>query len=241
MSKARKTAIVLCLVVFLVSGWMVGRYYIGNIVEDRELTGMEPSGSDAGSRMEKLYEENDDFVGWLKIPGTSVNYPVMQSDKEEPEYYLYRDFRKEPSEIGVPFADVGSDTEKSRNILIYGHNIKSGQVFHDLLGYEEKSFWKEHRTFTFNSVDHGKRRYEVVAAAYTRIYPQGSGAFKYYDYAYIGDKDTYKEYVNGVLDMACYDTGIRPGYGQKLITLSTCAYHTENGRFIVLARELSKR
>ena len=81
------------------------------------------------------------FIGWLKIPGTDINYPVMQTVADE-DYYIDKDFDQEYSRVGMLFADASSDVKTpSDNILIYGHNMKSGNMFHDLLLREEEVFF----------------------------------------------------------------------------------------------------
>ncbi len=90
--------------------------------------------------LEALYAENDDIVGWIQIPDTRINYPVMQT-KNQNEYYLRKNFQKEYSIAGTPFMDVESDIDlPTLNWTIYGHNMKSGTMFHDLLEYADEPF-----------------------------------------------------------------------------------------------------
>jgi len=142
-----------------------------------------------GNTYAELWEENNDIVGWITVDGTNIDYPVMQT-KDDPEYYLRRDFEREYSVSGTPFMDADSDMETpSSNWLIYGHNIKSGIMFHDLLKYKDEDFYNEHSTFTFVTIKDGgeseENTYEVIAAAYSEIYPTDSTEFKYYKYASI--------------------------------------------------------
>ncbi len=186
-----------------------------------------------------LYKKNPDLFGWLRIEDTSVDYPVMYTP-EEPEYYLHRSFDKTYSSSGVPF--LAADCyEGCGNYLIYGHNIKRGSMFSVLLSYEDQSFWQKHPIITFDTLyEHGE--YEVLAAFYSKIYPEDEkDVFRYYQYTDLTDKTIFEEYLNQTEDSALYDTGIKASYGDTILTLSTCAYHTENGRFVVVAKKIANK
>ncbi|MEE3362054.1 MAG: class B sortase [Anaerovoracaceae bacterium] len=225
-----KIVLVVSIIVFAVSaGVLIHHWWIGH--EDEK--NFEELRVNGGHDLTELHKQNSDIVGWLKIPNTKVDYPVMQTPNEN-EYYLRRNFRKEHSVAGTPFMDAGSVIGTSKNYLIFGHNMKNGTMFHDILKYEDREFWEKNRTFTFDTLD-GNHKYRVVAAFRSQIYSKSSKKFKYYSYASITDKQTYDEYVSNAKQLCSYDTGVTPTYGQQLITLSTCAYHVKNGRFAVVA------
>lgn len=184
----------------------------------------------------RLYKYNNDFVGWIKIEDTDIDYPVMQSMYEE-EYYIYRDFDKQSSSAGTLFVDTSSDIIMSDNILIYGHNMHTGKMFHDLLEYESEEFYKNHKTFTFNTI-HGDGTYEVIAAFRTKIYEVDYTGFKYYQFFDASSEEEFMNYVKNCVSMTPYTITNDVKYGDKLITLSTCAYHTTNGRFVVVAKKI---
>lgn len=184
----------------------------------------------------RLYRQNNDFIGWIKIEDTDIDYPVMQSMYEE-EYYIYRDFEKQSSSAGTLFADTSSDIVMSDNILIYGHNMHTGKMFHDLLEYENEDFYKDHKTFTFNTI-HGDGTYEVIAAFRTKIYEVDYTGFKYYQFFDASSEEEFMSYVRNCVSMTPYTIVNDVKYGDKLITLSTCAYHTTNGRFVVVAKKI---
>lgn len=186
----------------------------------------------------RLYKKNNDFVGWIKIEDTDIDYPVMQSMYEE-EYYIYRDFDKQSSSAGTLFIDTSSDVIMSDNILIYGHNMHTGKMFHDLLEYEDEEFYKNHKTFTFNTI-HGDGTYEVIAAFRTKIYEVDYTGFKYYQFFDASSEEEFMNYVKNCVSMTPYTIVNDVEYGDKLITLSTCAYHTTNGRFVVVAKKIEE-
>ena len=188
----------------------------------------------------ELSERNPDIAAWILIPGTKLNYPVMHTPKD-PEYYLYRNFNKEYSSSGVPFIDAKSTLEgqpegQSDNLLIHGHNMKNGSMFAQLLLYKDEEFFKEHPTIEFYTPT-GKKNYDIISVFPTKIYSKKSLEFKYQSFINAKGQGEFDTYVEAINIFSMYDTGIMAKYGDKLMTLSTCAYHTDNGRFVVVAKE----
>ena len=186
----------------------------------------------------KLFKKNHDFKGWLTIKDTEIDYPVMCTPWNE-EYYLRRDFNGEYSEAGTLFIDTDSDYKKpSDNILIYGHNMNSGKMFHDLLKYENVSFYQDHKFITFDTIKR-EGTYEVIAAFRTKIYPDSDyTSFKYYTFFNATTSEEFDEYVRNCKELTPYETENTAVFGDELITLSTCAYHDENGRYVVVAKRV---
>lgn len=182
-----------------------------------------------------LYEQNPDFYGWIKIEGTKIDYPVMYTP-QEPEKYLHTDFDNQYSYSGVPFME-DTCTPDSDNMIIYGHNMANGTMFRDLIQYEKQSFWELHPQIQFDTLFE-EQTFEVVAAFYDRVYYKSEDVFKFYQFIDAEDKLEFDNAVDQFRKKAIYDTGIIPEYGEQLITLVTCAYHTDNGRFVVVARRI---
>ena len=188
-------------------------------------------------KFEELYRQNHDFIGWLTIDGMVIDYPVMQTPDDE-EYYLHRDFDGEYSRAGTPFIDTASDVKTpGDNIIIYGHHMQTGKMFHDLEDYEDEAFYSEHKYITFDTI-YGNGTYEVIAAFRTQIYPVDYTGFKYYEFFNASTKEEYDSYVSNCKSLTGYNIPVTAAYGDSLITLSTCAYHTENGRFVVVAKKI---
>lgn len=251
MSLGRKIILVICLIVFVGSAGVLLDYFVkgakeqGNMEALKEMKGVEDLVTEKGTVVAKyaeLYKANNDIIGWVKVKGTKVDYPVMQT-QNDPEYYIRRDFNKASASSGTPFMDATSDIFiPTSNFMIYGHNMKNGTMFHDLLKYEKKDFYKEHKTFKFDTIyKGGQGTYEVVAAGYTEIFPKDSTAFKYYQYPAITSEAEFYEYIKGVKAISIYDTGVSVEYGDQLVTLSTCAYHKEDGRFIVVGKRVDAK
>ena len=247
MSLGRKIVFVLCLIVFVGSAGMLLNYFLTGMREQSSLedlaklkTEREDMKTDKGTVIGKyvdLYEANSDIIGWITVDGTKIDYPVMQT-QDDPEFYLRRNFQKEHATAGVPFMDASSDIfVPTSNFLIYGHNMKNGTMFHDMLKYKDKSFYQEHKTFRFDTIyKGGQGTYEIIAAGYSNIYPEDSDAFKYYQYAGITSRSDFNEYLKGVKELSEYNTGVSAEYGDQLVTLSTCAYHEKNGRFFIVGK-----
>ena len=183
-----------------------------------------------------LYRINPDIVGWIQIPGTRVDYPVMQSPDNK-DYYLKRNFHKEYTEHGSIYArEVCDIFSPSDNITIYGHRMRDGSMFYDLEKYKQKSFWEENRYIVFNDLKE-RHTYEIFAVFLTTA-SAGKG-FKYHEFVNAADVAHYNEFIATCKSLSLYDTGITPRYGNKLITLSTCEYSQTHGRLVVVARRIS--
>lgn len=182
----------------------------------------------------QLYEQNPEMVGWLRIDGTVIDYPVMHTP-DNPEKYLHRDFKGDYSYPGVPFIDYRCKLD-SDNLVIYGHNMTDGSMFRTLTDYQQKNHWESHPVIRFDSL-YEEREYEVVAAFYDRIYYTHETNFKFYNFIDAANEAEYERAMEQFRKKSLYDTGVTPKYGQQLITLVTCTYQVENGRFVVVACE----
>lgn len=182
-----------------------------------------------------LKEKNSDFFGWVCIPDTIVDYPVMHTPENE-TYYLYRSFDKATSHSGVPFLSKDSYIG-SGNYLIFGHNIKDGSMFHMITDYADVEFWREHPVIRFDTMEEAGE-YEILGAFYSKDYTPEETGFRYYQYGDLSDPELFTSYVSEVKRASVYDTGITAEYGDQLLTLSTCSYHVDNGRFVVVGRKI---
>jgi sortase B len=179
-----------------------------------------------------LFEQNNELVGWIRIEGTGIDYPVMQTPSN-PDYYLKHSFEKTWSDYGVPYVDAGCTVGVSNNLIIYGHNMKNGTMFHDLVNYTKKDFYEAHPVICFDTVD-APGRYHVIAAF---RYNTNKETFVYNEHTDM-DEAEFTEYVENCRARSIYDTGFTAEYGDQLITLSTCEYTYTNGRFVVVAKKI---
>lgn len=262
-------------VIFLVSAFMVGSYFIESIQAQSdydEITKLMESGKDQVQstvpfippvqripeipdstdpsvpaettatptilpEYAALYLQNDDMVGWIEIEGTKLNYPVLQTP-EEKDFYLHRDFNKEPSKHGAIYVQENCDVwTPSDNVVIYGHNMKDGSMFATLLKYRKQDYWEEHRFIYFNTLLE-RHTYEIVAVFKTSA-TVGKG-FDYHLFVDAENEEEFNEYIEEIRKLDYYDTGVDAEYGDKLITLSTCEYTLTNGRLVVVAKRVAE-
>lgn len=188
-------------------------------------------------QLEKLQKENEDIIGYLEIEGTNISYPILQSSDND--YYLTRNYKKEKASGGSLFLDKDFDLdEPSTNYLIYGHRMKNGTMFEDLMKYAKEDFYKEHPNikFTTNKED---VEYEIIAVFYSRVYYKSEkDVFRYYYFVNAENEQEFNEYIENSKKASIYDTGKTAEYGDQLMTLSTCEYSQEDGRFAVVARKI---
>lgn len=229
MGKIRKILFVICLIVFLVSGGILAKYFYDGHKVQQAFNKLEEEYS-----LSELSAQNSDTFGWVKIDDTKLSYPVMFTP-EDPEFYLRRNFQKEHSMAGTPFIDGYTDIEESMNWIVYGHHMKDGTMFRTLLDYDDEGFYEQHPVITLDTVKYGKHKYQVFAFGKTDALKEG---FNVYDYTNVKNEYDYNNYVKGLKEMSKFDTGITPKYGQKIITLSTCSYHSDEGRYVVAAVEI---
>lgn len=188
------------------------------------------------AKVKSLKMEYPDVVGWLEIEGTNINYPVMQGTDNS--YYMTHDYKKEYAKSGSLFLDKDYDWSiPSSNLLIYGHNNKDGIMFQELLKYKDESFYKQHPTFKFTTPEEDAE-YEIISAFLSRVYYKSEkNVFRYYYFVHAENEQQYDDYVLNAKKASLYDTGKTAKYGEQLITLSTCEYSQEDGRFVVVARK----
>lgn len=185
----------------------------------------------------EIYADNPDLVGWITIEGTVLDYPVMHTP-ENGEKYLYKNINGNFDVNGLPFIEDGCSMDpESDNIIIYGHNMNSGKMFASLMKYAKKDYWEEHPTIRFSTL-YEEREYKIIAAFYDRVYYKYEDCFKFYQFIDAKDEAHFEEAVSYFKENAEYDTGVTAEYGDRLITLVTCAYHVKNGRFVVVAKEV---
>lgn len=185
----------------------------------------------------ELFKLNPHLVGWISIEDTNVNYPVVQTAQDNADYYLYRNYYKENDAHGCIYVREQCDVFKpSDNITIYGHRMKDHTMFGHLAKYERKEFWQDHQFIQFNTLK-AHHTYQIVTV-FTTTANLGEG-FQYHLYEDFLDEAECNEFLTTAKANALYDTGLSAAYGDKFITLSTCEYTKENGRLVILAKQIS--
>lgn len=188
-------------------------------------------------RYEALHERNADMVGWLRIPDTVIDYPVMYLENDN-DFYLAHNFDKAEDVNGLLVLDKRCEPDASGiNNLIHGHNMDSGAIFGTLYLYRDYSYYEAHSKIHFDTL-YEERTYEIIAVFVSSVYNSNANEFAYYDYINIETEQEFNDYVQTAKDLSLYDTGKTATFGDELITLSTCEYSRANGRLVILGRRL---
>lgn len=261
-------AIVLLLIVFGVSAFMVGSYILEgkeqkekydslSAIKDSakenatvptetapEATDPEGTFSEAEIRDEngmlveygEIYALNPDVVGWIRMDGTEMDYPVMQTP-DRPNHYLYKDFDGKQSARGSIYIREECDmNEPSDNITIYGHNMRDGSMFACLNDYVNKEAWDNNPLIFFDTL-YEYHVYKIFAVFKTSA-NIGEG-FTYHNMIDAQNKEDFDSFISTCKQLSFYDTGVTPVYGDKIICLSTCEYTLDNGRLVAAAVRIS--
>lgn len=251
----RKVLILICCIIFCYSGWHLLSYYYETRTSKKEFQTLETIAfeevkdetetiKETGKKeqqeakkekkfqYDKLKEQNEDIFGWITIEDTRIDYPVMYRDGDN-EFYLHHNFQKEYSITGTPFLDGNWNSKtKTDNFIIYAHHMKDGSMFADLMKYEDPKFYKQQKQVTFYT-ENQKYTYEIFAVCRVSAdYEQD-----FYDMMQLEPKD-YESYLEKIKEKALYATDSYPREQEQLLLLSTCEYSEENGRLIVLAKQI---
>lgn len=185
-----------------------------------------------------IYKENKNFAGWLTISDTNIDYPVMQT-KDESNYYLDHTFSGEEDSNGTLFIDSRNDLiDRSTNIIIYGHNMKSNAMFGSLKKYLDEEYWRSHKTIQFDTI-YEKGTYEVTAVCLGKVEYQDEDVFRYYDFLNAENKKDFKAFQKSVKESAVLSDENPVEFGDELLTLSTCNRYVENGRLYIVAKKIA--
>lgn len=243
----------LLILVFCISAGILYYHMVAVPKENRELTETlkedfpggqlpeEPSGEEqpAGEKstmqplvdLAALQEQYPDIKGWLTIPDTGIDYPVLQGRADEPEYYLHRNYKGEQDINGSLFLQWNCDVREGENLIIYGHNMNSGVMFGNLDKYASYDYYKEHPTVLFQTVD-GVSAYTIMAIlkADVSMFPFQQVSFQEPDglFSYIMQAKGLQLFDNGKTLAA--DDAVK-----QVLTLVTCSYEWNGARNIVVA------
>ena len=183
---------------------------------------------------EALLSTNPDTVGWLSVPDTTIDYPVVQSDNNET--YLRTDFEGNENISGCVFLDASYNSSRSpkpQNSVLYGHSVKNGEgLFNDLHYYLDENFYNAHRIIRYDRPN-DPAEWEIFAVL--EVAPT-------YDYRRPDFKNSedFLNYFNKIQAESLYKTEdtIKIQSTDEILTLSTCSFNMDNGRLIILAHRI---
>jgi|GEM_PF-3082231 sortase B len=188
---------------------------------------------------EELHNSNPDFAFNISIKDTDIDYPVMYTPNE-PEKYLHMDINGKYSIDGLPFIDERCTLKpRSDNLLIYGHNMQDGTMFTSLVAYEDKAYYLEHPIIVIEN-NEVLEEYQILSTFYDRVYYQDETVYKFYNFIDADSESDFNDNIDILKAKAIYDSGITAEYGDNLISLVTCTYQVDNGRFVVVAKKVKE-
>lgn len=223
-----------------------GSYSLSEDGEDGDGTSTEHKWSDAYvdessltvlSQFDDLLSQNSDLAGWIEIPDTDINYPIMQTTDNE--YYLTHDFDKADDTNGALFVDYRSDlVNPTTNTIVYGHNMKSGMMFGSLKKYLDQDYYEQHKTINFSTL-YEERTYEVVAVCLSKVAYQDDDSYRYYNFIDAANDSEFQAFYENAQSLSVYGTEIDLDVEDQILTLSTCNSYVDDGRLFLLAKRVS--
>ena len=247
--KGRKILLIFCTVVFIYSSINILDYFyegyknkkmyqeLANLFPTQEIQYMENSGSEhrdalwneenISEKFAPLLEINPEVVGWITIPGTVIDYPVVQTDNNE--YYLSHDINGNKSKRGAIFMDYrNTPNGDDKNTILYGHHMRDGSMFKDITKYKDKDFFDQNTTIWFYTLSE-LTQWEVFSAYVTDT------EFNYLRKDFESEED-YLNFINTLKNKSMHNSEVELSKDDKIITLSTCSYEFDDARFVVHAR-----
>lgn len=184
-----------------------------------------------------LREKYPDVQGWIVIPGTNIDYPVLQSGETNPEYYLKRDYKGEWNANGSLFLQWNCKVSESKNLIVYGHNMNSGAMFGNLDDFANAEYCREHAKIFFQMAE-GVTEYRIVAfmKADVRMFPFQQAEFSSMEGLrdYLVQAKALSMFKMEENDSDLFENG-RTAEPDQVLTLVTCSYEWKNARNIIVA------
>lgn len=183
----------------------------------------------------RLYAANQDFVGWINIPGTNISYPIVQG-KDNAEY-LYLDFNRQDTNYGNPFMDYRNDIQDlDKNTIIYGHHMRDNMIFAPLKEYKSTSTFQKSPIIELSTL-YDDYTFKIYGVFFTNAYPEQNNGYVFnFMHTSFGSNDNFMEYIEQVDMRKLYTTGVDIKPTDKIITLNTCAYEFTEARLVVIGR-----
>lgn len=214
-------------------GMLLWEYYTGNqeyqhleeSVQQGENSPSLEGDTEFSVDFERLKRINPDVVGWIRIEGLGISYPIVQG--EDNEYYLTHTFYRKENKCGSIFVEEENSKDfKDFNTFVYGHNMKDKSMFARLNEYQEEQTFLENPEFFIYTPGDGMQRYQIYSCHVAEL---GAESFRY---QFVDEAD-YVKWQKNVKEQSFYDTGVMPKDAQKTVTLMTCTPAGSNYRLLV--------
>lgn len=192
------------------------------------------------NRFSSLLELNSDIFGWISIKGTNIDYPVLKSPKDDPDFYLSHNYKKEKSKYGAIFLDFNCETfsKGNKNTILYGHHMADGQMFADLMKFSDVEFYKSHPVIRFDTLNE-ESNWKIISVFKTNTLSEQGEVFNYTISRFNKSKD-FTEYIEEVKKRSLINIPVTAEVNDKLLTLSTCSYEFKDFRTVIVARKVKE-
>lgn len=253
MGKGKKILLIVCIIVFVCTSILLIKYAVTEYNNKKlydELARLASTSENANDEnavpdYSALYAKNSDFVGWINIPNTSINYPVLQCDDND--YYQNNNFEKNKDAQGAIFMDYrNSPINLDANTIIYGHNCYNTTMFSELTRFENLDFYKTTPVFEFNTMEK-TYKWKIYGVFIVNARPSEDNDYVFnYIYPYM-DGENFEGYIEEINKRRLYVTDVDINDDDKILVLSTCIRtldtykngirtYKADGRIVVVAR-----
>ena len=186
-------------------------------------------------RFTELYAQNNDLVGWLMV-GDHIEEPVLYRDNA---YYMDRDYNGNYSQAGSIFLDEKDTIQMTDDtLLLYGHNMRSGMMFGDLDDFREKSYTAQNPIITLHSIYEEEPREYAIFTMFDASMNSGDASYIKIRQFNFGTAEEKQAYIDEMAKRSIYELPVEADANDQLVMLVTCSYSHDNGRFLIVAREL---
>lgn len=253
--KVRKIIVLLAIIVFIIAGIYLLFELVINPYQNEKITSEihsiayshkseDPDNPDLPAQnWDALKKVNKEIVAWIKIKDTKIDYPVLEhkGDDKYAQYYLNRTYKKDYSEYGSVFVDYRSKKSvESKNVILHGHNMRDGSMFHSLVNYGDLkgnlNYYKKHPVIEFNTPA-GDQKYKIIAVIKTSTLYDHGMFFNYMQGSFLSDAE-FMNFVYNLRVRSLINCPVMVNEDDQLLTLSTCSYEFTNWRTVIVARKL---
>lgn len=228
-SIVKKIIFAVCIIAFLVSAVFLAKYFVDRHNSQKGFENLTESTSESDvTEAEKkpdysaIVDLNPETVGWITIPDTRINFPVLQT--VDNDYYMDHNFENKYEKRGSIFMDYRNNpTDLDSNTIIYGHNAYDGTVFSDLSSYDDIEFYKRHPIIEFNTLDKYYKWKICAVFISNQVASEDNGYVFNYIYPHNLESVNFDGYLAEINKRTLYHTGVDIQEGDKILTLSSCA------------------
>ena len=226
MGKGKKIILIACIIIFVCTSILLVKYAMEEYENKKmyeELSNLVSTNENAEDDVpdySALYAKNSDFIGWISVPNTSINYPVLQCDNND--FYLEYNFEKKKDTRGAIFMDSRNNAVNlDSNTIIYGHNCYNTTMFSELTKYESIDFYKTTPVFEFNTVQKSYK-WKIYGVFITTAKAEEDNGYVFnYIYPYM-DGENFEGFIEEIDKRRLYVTDVDINDNDKMLILSTC-------------------